>query len=704
VSARVGIEMNIDGLLITDNGLRNIIEIEPDSVFYQSKIIINGNDNTIKLGSANEYRLLVINLKGNEKTVEIKKSIKNIHSLKFTSTRGDQQSISIGENFSCGGIEIQMNDGYERCTIGDNCLFSSGIKLRTSDGHSVVDLATGRATNTPKNVVIGNRVWVSEDVYFNKGSIVSDDSVVAAKAVVTKCFDKSNVIIAGFPAKVIKENIKWDRRMPSEFNRATKDNSELGKNAFLEHIKNNNYVQAYEEWLHDVTSVPYKIICAHLHNIEHEKVFRAVLKELAKEKFDFINSTRLCDYVYVLFRTNRMKYEFYRSELALIDELDYFTKAAFGLCEYLDNDFAVRLIKTNDKRLILRVLSLLPIHENNIKSLIEYNLLDKITHPILKRAYHDILIDHPIQNIGLSNRINKKLKIAVCISGQLRGYKKALATWNKFGFNDHDVDTYVCVWKDIGRKKLHAGHLDRLVTPNVAQVFKDYVSNYGLPKFELIFPSFVEYINRVNPVIPSDIEKFYGSKNVNVVDDEKYTHFSNMEKMNMMINKCWDMIPSPKIYDVVIRIRPDKILNAFNFNFNDFNLNNFSNVIIADSGPHIHTDNIYMGDQFAMGNPQVMKVYSELYNKYLNKTDPLFSIDGFDNLNPHGTLYANMLLNDIKVHNAKKEIRFGGFFEAEPIDTDTLEGLIDKDILKESELYFNLHEAIKLDRQLMLKQ
>lgn len=695
--------MNIDGLQVTDNGVRNVIEVEPGSTFINSKIIINGNDNTIKLGAAKEYALLAINLKGNEKTVEIKKTVKNIRNLKITSIRGDQQVVSIGENFSCGGIEIQMNDGYERCTIGDNCLFSWGIKLRTSDGHSVIDLASGKATNIPKNVMIGNRVWVSEDVYFNKGSIVSDDSVVAAKAVLTKCFEQPNVIIAGFPAKVIKEDIKWDRRMPSEFNRSIDDNLELGKSTFLEHIKNNNYAQAYENWLHDVTSVSYKTICAHLHNIEQEKVFRAVLKELAKEKFDFVNSPNLCQYVYLLYRTNRVRYEFYRSELALIDELDYFTKVAFGLCEHLDKGFAERLIKTNNRRLILRVLSLLPIHDSNIKSIIEDNLLDKIKHPILKRAYHDILIDAPIPNVGISNRENKKLKIAICISGQLRGYKKALDTWKKFGFNDHDVDTYVCVWKEIGRKKLHPGHLDRLVTPNVAQVFKDYVSSYGLPKFESIFPSFVEYINRVDSVASSDIEKFYGTKNVNIVDDEKYTHFSNMEKMNMMINKCWDMIPSPNIYDVVIRIRPDKILNAFDFNFNDFSFNDFSNVIIADSGPHIHTDNIYMGDQFAMGNPQVMKIYSELYNKYLNKSDPLFEIEGFDNLHPHGTMYANMLINDIKVHNAKNEIKFGGFFETDVMGLDTLESLINHDMSKETALYVNLKKAIKIDRDLILE-
>jgi acetyltransferase-like isoleucine patch superfamily enzyme len=210
--------MNVDGLLITDNGLRNVIEIESGSVFFQSKIIINGNDNTIKLGCANEYRLLVINLKGNEKKVEIKSSIKNIRSLKFTSIRGNQQYLLIGENFSCGGIEIQMNDGYERCSIGANCLFSSGIKLRTSDGHSVVDLDTGMAINLPKDVHIADRVWVGEDVSFLKGAGISSDSVVGSRAVVTKGFKQSNCVIAGFPATVVKEDIKWDRRKPSEYN------------------------------------------------------------------------------------------------------------------------------------------------------------------------------------------------------------------------------------------------------------------------------------------------------------------------------------------------------------------------------------------------------------------------------------------------------------------------------------------------------
>jgi acetyltransferase-like isoleucine patch superfamily enzyme len=210
--------MNIEGLIIEDSGENNTINIEDGSVFRGCKIMLKGNNNIITLGKALLYKSLVVNLKGNNKQFAVKPSNKNINNVKFTSIRGNNQVFTIGDNFSCGGIEVQMNDGDEICTIGDGGLFSWGIKIRTSDGHSVVDMATNKAINLPKNVHIGDRVWVSEDVSFLKGAQISADCVVGSRAVVTKAFSQSNCVIAGFPAKVVKENIRWDRRMPTEFN------------------------------------------------------------------------------------------------------------------------------------------------------------------------------------------------------------------------------------------------------------------------------------------------------------------------------------------------------------------------------------------------------------------------------------------------------------------------------------------------------
>lgn len=210
--------MNFDGLVVIDNGKNNEISIEEGTQFTASRIEINGNNNTVQILKNREINRLSINLRGNAKTVYIGGGTKNINNLKFTSIRGENQRLTVGDNFSCGGLEIQMNDGDENCVIGDNCLFSWGIKLRTSDGHSIVDMATNRAINLPEDVIIGDRVWCSEDVKFLKGCAVANETIIGSGSIVTKKFDSTNVIIAGIPAKVVKENVRWDRRMPYEFN------------------------------------------------------------------------------------------------------------------------------------------------------------------------------------------------------------------------------------------------------------------------------------------------------------------------------------------------------------------------------------------------------------------------------------------------------------------------------------------------------
>lgn len=209
---------NIPGLVVKTDGKNNKVLIEEGVKFELSQIIISGDDNVITLGFCNLYHKLSIKLNGDRKNISIGKSNKNIRNLKVTSIRGNEQQLKIGNNFSCGGFELQMNNGNEACYIGDNCLFSWDIKARTSDGHSVIDLSTNNAINLPRDINIGNRVWVGENVYFLKGSSISDNSIVASCSVVTKKFYLQNSVIGGHPAKLLKNNTSWDRRPPYEYN------------------------------------------------------------------------------------------------------------------------------------------------------------------------------------------------------------------------------------------------------------------------------------------------------------------------------------------------------------------------------------------------------------------------------------------------------------------------------------------------------
>jgi len=209
---------SIEGLNLDIKGDANQVDIDESSKFSRSRITVTGSNNKIKLGQALNYNNLILNLKGNNKTIAIEETGKNINGLKIVSIRGDNQIVTIGKNFSCGGLEIQMNDGDEALAIGNDCLFSWGLKMRTSDGHSIIDLETGQAINSPKNIEIGSHVWIGEDVKVLKGGKVPNNTVVGSFSVITKPFSEENTILAGTPAKIVKEGINWDREMPSKFN------------------------------------------------------------------------------------------------------------------------------------------------------------------------------------------------------------------------------------------------------------------------------------------------------------------------------------------------------------------------------------------------------------------------------------------------------------------------------------------------------
>ena len=210
--------MIFNRLKLSNSCTSNIIDIDSENTFESSKISIQGSNNTVKIGKFLKIKNLTINLKGDNKQIIIEPSSRIINNLKLVSIRANNQKIKIGENFDCGGVEVQMNDGNENLIIGDDCMFSWGIKIRTSDGHSVIDLDTNKAINLPRDVTIGNRAWIGEDVSILKGVKILDDCVIGSRSVLTKVFKEGNCVIAGYPAEIVKRNIKWNRQKPDLYN------------------------------------------------------------------------------------------------------------------------------------------------------------------------------------------------------------------------------------------------------------------------------------------------------------------------------------------------------------------------------------------------------------------------------------------------------------------------------------------------------
>ena len=168
-------------------GQNNVVNFDEGGFFENCKFLLYGNNNTITIGSR---------CRGND----VEFYIEDNNGL-----------ITVGNRTSlCGKAHLAVIE----CThidIGSNCLFSSDITFRTGDSHSILDLESKRI-NPSANIVIKDHVWVGHKVTVNKGVTIEENTIIGAGAIVTKSPQKGNVIIAGVPAKIVKEEVNWDHK------------------------------------------------------------------------------------------------------------------------------------------------------------------------------------------------------------------------------------------------------------------------------------------------------------------------------------------------------------------------------------------------------------------------------------------------------------------------------------------------------------
>ena len=68
-------------------------------------------------------------------------------------------------------------------------------------------------------IYIGNHVWIGAWARLCKDVYIPDGCIIGMGSIVTKKFTKKNSIIAGNPAKVVKEDVNWVRESPNFYRR-----------------------------------------------------------------------------------------------------------------------------------------------------------------------------------------------------------------------------------------------------------------------------------------------------------------------------------------------------------------------------------------------------------------------------------------------------------------------------------------------------
>ncbi len=111
--------------------------------------------------------------------------------------------LVLNSGYCNGFVQIICTDKVE---IGEDVAIARDVIIRDTDSHKIV--AENHKVTAP--VKIGNHVWIGTRAIIMKGVTVGDGAVIAAGAVVTKDVPPKT-IVAGVPAKVIRENIEWKK-------------------------------------------------------------------------------------------------------------------------------------------------------------------------------------------------------------------------------------------------------------------------------------------------------------------------------------------------------------------------------------------------------------------------------------------------------------------------------------------------------------
>lgn len=189
---------------VKDNNNNNIYANQQSDV----KIIMDGCNNILWIDDGVKFdKDSLIHFKGNNSMVYFGRN-KNI--IKINLSINNNCTFSFGRNNYINGKMNVVISEETNVIIGDDCLFSFGIWIRTADPHLIYDCTSHSRLNYSKDIIIGDHVWIGQNTLILKGTQVGSGSIIGACSVVSNKIIHSNACFAGNPVRNVKNNIYWN--------------------------------------------------------------------------------------------------------------------------------------------------------------------------------------------------------------------------------------------------------------------------------------------------------------------------------------------------------------------------------------------------------------------------------------------------------------------------------------------------------------
>ena len=173
---------------------------------------LGGGGNIIDIAKTANLNNVRIDISGHDNKLTISEGV-CFSEGGYIRIQDNNNRVIIGKNTKIINAFFSSADKGTTIEVGEDCLFSDDIIVRSSDSHSIVNLDSVRINNGD-NVIIGNHVWICNGVRIMKGSKIGDNCVIGSNSLLSGQSFEQNVLVAGVPAKIVKDGINWcyDRR------------------------------------------------------------------------------------------------------------------------------------------------------------------------------------------------------------------------------------------------------------------------------------------------------------------------------------------------------------------------------------------------------------------------------------------------------------------------------------------------------------
>ncbi len=116
--------------------------------------------------------------------------------------------LELGTNFSISAHSSLICK--KKISFGDDCRLSWDILVMDSDFHKIK--ISGKTINFPKEIIIGNHVWIGCRSTIFKGVRISDEIVIAGKSLITQSIYDVRCVVScnGSEKNVIRKDVSWE--------------------------------------------------------------------------------------------------------------------------------------------------------------------------------------------------------------------------------------------------------------------------------------------------------------------------------------------------------------------------------------------------------------------------------------------------------------------------------------------------------------